>query len=131
MPDFQKYEYMRQDMYTMHLLYFREQEKVMEFFLSRKEFWPPSDSSTAALGQWLRIGELTKADRHALFDKRVAALHATIDPVEGMVETLEQYQDNLEAVAKNTVGGVDWLKEVVKTLPKDLVKSLAMQHKSS
>ena len=129
MPDFQKYEYMRIDMYTMHMLSFRDEEKLIEWFLTRKTC--PSNSTTAALKAWFKVGKQTQADRAALFGERYAALQATFEPADVMVESLEKYQHDLEAQAKNTVGSADWLRKTVEMLPKDLVRSLAMQHKPS
>lgn len=124
MPDFQKYEYMRLDMNAMYQLTFLEEEKLIEFFLTRHERYPLcSDESTAALEEYLKIGKQTKAERQAIFDQRLAQLRVSLNSVDVMVESLDKYQVDLEAEVKDTVGA-DWWKDLVKILPQDIVKAL-------
>ena len=132
MPDFQKYEYMRLDMHTMYQLTFREEEKLIEFFLSQRRRSPlRSHNSTASIEAYLKVGEQTKAERQAIFDQRLVELRRSLDPVDVMVESLKKYQIDLEAEVKETVGATGWWKDLAKMTPQDIIKALQMQHKPS
>lgn len=131
LPDFQKYEYMRLDMKAMYQLTFLEDEKVIEFFLSRQKDYPlGSDKSTASIEAFLQVGELTKAERQASFDQRFEKLCASLEPVDVMVESLQNYEVELDTEVKDTGPG-DWWRDIANVLPQDFIKALPRQHKHS
>ncbi|KAL8824889.1 MAG: hypothetical protein Q9191_004756 [Dirinaria sp. TL-2023a] len=131
LPDFQKYEYMQLDMKAMYQLTFRQDEKVIEFFLSRQKHCPlGSDKSTASIEAFLQVGKLTKDERRVRFDQRFRKLCASLQPVDLMVESVRNYKFGVEAEVKGTIGG-DWWKDLANVLPEDIIKALPQQHKHS
>ena len=114
MPDFQKYEYMRLDMYAMYELTFREEEKLVEYFLNRKK--DASAGTTATLEELLKVGKLSKAERKAVMEKRYEDLREIVGEIDVMVQQLDDHYRQIENDYKKDLGG-EWWKDLLKMLP--------------
>lgn len=133
MPEFQKYEYMRNDMFSMYQMVFNDEEKVVDFLLIPKEY--PGRSSdlpkldTKQLEDFLKVGKRTKPERKDIFHKRLAELRASITSVHDMMETLRDYRQEYDAqVNTGFKNNPAWWGNFVSQLPVDLAKTLPPEY---
>lgn len=99
MPEFQKYEYMKKDIYTMCLNCSFLEEKLADFFLSNPE--NATTSSMADLKRSCTLGGETKAERMAAAEERYREFRKRVGDLDGMIEQFDRICKLIEEGAED------------------------------
>ncbi|KAL8786076.1 MAG: hypothetical protein Q9195_008352 [Heterodermia aff. obscurata] len=106
MPAFQKYEYLRVEMFAVFEIAYREEEKIHDYFDTNG-----SSPLTAGVEKLMKVGALTKAERLETYKKHCDSFFEHTASVDLMLQQLDEAKPPTAAELNDIPD--EWLKEFV------------------